>query len=44
MPNIYAPNKYASAALDELNRQRVDPYSQLQALNKQERAAYYRMQ
>lgn len=44
MPNIYTPNKYASAALDELSRQRVSPYSQLQALNKNEQAAYYRMQ
>lgn len=44
MPNIYAANRYAPSALQTLNRLKVDPYSQLQALNKADRAAYYRMQ
>ncbi len=44
MPNIYAANRYAPAALQTLNKLRVDPYNQLQALNKAEREAYYRMQ
>ena len=44
MPNIYAANRYAPAALQTLNKLRVDPYTQLQALNKAEREAYYRMQ
>lgn len=44
MPNIYAANRYAPIALQTLNKLRVDPYNQLQALNKAEREAYYRMQ
>lgn len=44
MPNIYAANRYAPTALQTLNKLRVDPYNQLQALNKAEREAYYRMQ
>lgn len=44
MPGIYAANRYAPSALQTLNRLRVDPYSQLQQLNLNDRAAYYRMQ
>ena len=44
MPNIYAANRYGQSALQTLNRLRVNPYNQLQALNQNDRAAYYRMQ
>lgn len=44
MPNIYAANRYAPAALQTLNKLRVDPYNQLQALNKAERENYYGIQ
>lgn len=44
MPNIYAANRYGQSALQALNRLRVNPYNQLQALNQNDRAAYYRMQ
>lgn len=44
MPNIYASNRYGQSALQTLNRLRVNPYNQLQALNQNDRAAYYRMQ
>ena len=44
MPNIYAENRYGQSALQTLNRLRVNPYNQLQALNQNDRAAYYRMQ
>lgn len=44
MPNIYAANRYSQSALQTLNRLRVNPYNQLQALNQNDRAAYYRMQ
>ena len=44
MPNIYAANKYGQSALQTLNRLRINPYNQLQSLNQNERAAYYRMQ
>lgn len=44
MPSIYASNKYAPLALQQLNKMHVDPYSQLRALDSTERAAYYRMQ
>lgn len=44
MPNIYAANRYGQSALQTLNRLRVNPYNQLQSLNQNDRAAYYRMQ
>lgn len=44
MPNIYAANRYGQSALQTLNRLRVNPYNQLQALNQNDRTAYYRMQ
>ena len=44
MPNIYAANKYAPLALSALNKLRVDPYNQLQAINNADRTAYYRIQ
>lgn len=44
MPNIYAANRYGQSALQTLNRLRINPYNQLQALNQNDRAAYYRMQ
>lgn len=44
MPNIYAANRYGQSALQTLNRLRVNPYNQLQTLNQNDRAAYYRMQ
>ena len=44
MPNIYASNRYGQSALQTLNRLRVNPYNQLQALNQNDRSAYYRMQ
>ena len=44
MPNIYAANRYGQSALQTLNRLMVNPYNQLQALNQNDRAAYYRMQ
>lgn len=44
MPNIYAANKYGQSALQTLNRLRINPYNQLQSLNQNDRAAYYRMQ
>lgn len=44
MPNIYAANRYGQSALQTLNRLRVNPYNQLQALNQNDRAVYYRMQ
>lgn len=44
MPNIYAANRYGQSALQTLNRLRANPYNQLQALNQNDRAAYYRMQ
>lgn len=44
MPNIYASNRYGQSALQTLNRLKVNPYNQLQALNQNDRAAYYRMQ
>lgn len=44
MPNVYAANRYGQSALQTLNRLRVNPYNQLQALNQNDRAAYYRMQ
>lgn len=44
MPSIYAANRYAPAALQTLNKLRVDPYNQLQALNKAERESYYGIQ
>ena len=44
MPNIYAANRYGQSALQALNRLRVNPYNQLQALNQNDRTAYYRMQ
>lgn len=44
MPSIYAPNRYAAPALQALNKLRVDPYSQIQALNDKERQAYYGIQ
>ena len=44
MPNIYAANRYGQSALQTLNRLRINPYNQLQSLNQNERAAYYRMQ
>lgn len=44
MPNIYASNRYGQSALQTLNRLRTNPYNQLQALNQNDRAAYYRMQ
>lgn len=44
MPNIYAANRYGQSALQTLNRLRVNPYNQLQALNQNDRAAYYRIQ
>lgn len=44
MPNIYAANRYGQSALQALNRLRVNPYNQLQSLNQNDRAAYYRMQ
>ena len=44
MPNIYAANRYAPLALSALNKLRVDPYNQLQAINNADRTAYYRIQ
>lgn len=44
MPNIYAANRYGQSALQTLNRLRINPYNQLQSLNQNDRAAYYRMQ
>lgn len=44
MPNIYAANRYGQSALQTLNRLRINPYNQLQNLNQNDRAAYYRMQ
>ena len=44
MPGTYAANRYAPSALQTLNRLSVDPYSQLQQLNLNDRTAYYRMQ
>lgn len=44
MPNIYAANRYAPSALSALNKLRVDPYNQLQAINNADRTAYYRIQ
>lgn len=44
MPNIYAANRYAPLALSTLNKLRVDPYNQLQAINNADRTAYYRIQ
>ena len=44
MPNIYAANRYAPLALSALNKLRVDPYNQLQAINNSDRTAYYRIQ
>lgn len=44
MPNIYASNRYAPLALSALNKLRVDPYNQLQAINNADRTAYYRIQ
>lgn len=44
MPNIYAANRYGQSALQTLNRLRINPYNQLQSLNQNEIAAYYRMQ
>lgn len=44
MPNIYAENRYAPLALSALNKLRVDPYNQLQAINNADRTAYYRIQ
>ena len=44
MPNIYASNIYGQSALQTLNRLRINPYNQLQSLNQNDRAAYYRMQ
>lgn len=44
MPNIYAANRYSQSALQTLNRLRINPYNQLQSLNQNDRAAYYRMQ
>lgn len=44
MPNIYASNRYEQSALQTLNRLRINPYNQLQALNQNDRATYYRMQ
>lgn len=44
MPNIYAANRYGQSALKTLNRLRINPYNQLQSLNQNDRAAYYRMQ
>lgn len=44
MPNIYAANRYGQFALQTLNRLRINPYNQLQSLNQNDRAAYYRMQ
>ena len=44
MPNIYAANRYAPLALSALNKLRVDPYNQLQAINSADRTAYYRIQ
>lgn len=44
MPNIYAANRYGQSALQTLNRLKINPYNQLQALNQNDRAAYYRMQ
>lgn len=44
MQNIYAANRYAPLALSALNKLRVDPYNQLQAINNADRTAYYRIQ
>ena len=44
MPNIYAANRYAPLALSALNKLRVDPYNQFQAINNADRTAYYRIQ
>ena len=44
MPNIYAANRYAPSALSALNKLRVNPYNQLQAINNADRTAYYRIQ
>lgn len=44
MSNIYAANRYGQSALQTLNRLRINPYNQLQSLNQNDRAAYYRMQ
>ena len=44
MPNIYAANRYGQSALQTLNRLIINPYNQLQSLNQNDRAAYYRMQ
>lgn len=44
MPNIYSANRYGQSALQTLNRLRINPYNQLQSLNQNDRAAYYRMQ
>lgn len=44
MPNIYAANRYGQSALQTLNRLRINPYNQLQSLNQNDMAAYYRMQ
>ena len=44
MPNIYAANRYGQSALQTLNKLRINPYNQLQSLNQNDRAAYYRMQ
>lgn len=44
MPNIYVANRYGQSALQTLNRLRINPYNQLQSLNQNDRAAYYRMQ
>ena len=44
MPNIYAANRYAPLALSALNKLRVNPYNQLQAINNADRTAYYRIQ
>lgn len=44
MPNIYAANRYGQSALQTLNRLKINPYNQLQSLNQNDRAAYYRMQ
>lgn len=44
MPNIYAANRYGQSALQTLNKLRINPYNQLQSLNQNDRAAYYRIQ